>query len=1235
MRSRSRALEQRKEEYVKRRNQSEGDSIVETAMEIRFVGAKKQDSATVRQRLLQANRTRNYRNRQKARKDTATTNHQAELLSDAIESVAENGLSGLENNSFPDTGGFEDDDPVPDTEEFEEADLLPDAGEFEENNISPCDIFTISSQEVDDPIINTIEPHPYYEEEPVDLYSAEEHKDQRQPQSPHIHAEERADLANYHANTDHILAPKIDGETTELTPDQWQALFSGSATQNFDGKPKQACLHVERAPQTPPVISFDVDSLLGFVDSPAAAIHGIRFYSAPQYRQNIQTDVHLTFDHVAPDIERPRLLPSRLKDVPHFTFAKVEGADFITLHLFFPHLPCRRDFYRLTDEQFSRWFDDIFYPAVRQVYGVDRLQHLPASYRHALATCRAPQVEDRLLETPSYRTQLQMSYFLPPHGLNQLWDHVLTAVRQPGLQDFRDPELFIEAKGTKLLFKYPDAPSDLLAVMENFDYKLHRVLDFSCICSDRLYVDVGKETCPLHSDPGTQVNSNPSPEAQTYLWRRCCIRHHLSELYDGNIPKSGQNFYHESMLRDAGGMTTLTPPSSRLRRGGILYGQMYSLTKEIIDAARTFPFQNPDLRHMALDPQLRHGVQNIYGKPTSGQSITDRAYMASKRRCHYGLTDSKQRYFGVREEYRISWTLFQSALTVLRSLTPETRSIKLPGRPPYLWAVRSPVFVDFVWRNINKFTTGFELVRAQCSPGLTTWEQTKMMDVFLRCLRVAVGGHDYSREGALWWSRRELPQPVGSPQVRYGLGFGQTLEQYGYCWIEPLIDWALLRFLPDITDSVLFGNGTLQQRYLKCGGHVKHFFDLSRRAYLGLEWLRRYPREAVITDQIVSWLCHICLRQMRVDVLHSIQRDLRPGVRTVILDDGVHFCRKGLSAALINGMTAVSGNHANFKSPQEAAQALFGFNDGRLRDHWENKPFRKLYQWICAALQHFPAERRLSQVFARRLQCYLFAYHWVLPYPSPGGLAPRTKDGKRRWFSIDIQGEIGLTVENASSKSWCWARTRWRPGYPAPVPQYLDWSQDQWQSWIDRHIGQALPYEAWEPCRDQENLVSSTSEKSSGIRRNPLRSTRHSVIQDSRNGRDINSSISNPSGVGSEAHILTSARVVIPSQLQPEYDFQLYQQVERHITSFRKQIACGCGQAFKSQQVTMPRAIHEAKAAADVERRRRRPHANLHNPVFPILPLQLGGGARRVNVFSGSYSSANPTDAPEPDNTDL
>lgn len=93
----------------------------------------------------------------------------------------------------------------------------------------------------------------------------------------------------------------------------------------------------------------------------------------------------------------------------------------------------------------------------------------------------------------------------------------------------------------------------------------------------------------------------------------------------------------------------------------------YSLTKEIMDAARTFPFQDPDLRHMALDPQLNYGGCHASGQPKSGKTVIDRAYVASKRRCHYDLVDSRRRSFGVREEYCISWALFQSILTVIRS----------------------------------------------------------------------------------------------------------------------------------------------------------------------------------------------------------------------------------------------------------------------------------------------------------------------------------------------------------------------------------------------------------------------------------------------------------------------------------------------------------------------------------------------------------------------------------------
>ncbi|KAJ5102449.1 hypothetical protein N7532_002978 [Penicillium argentinense] len=1045
--------------------------------------------------------------------------------------------------------------------------------------------------------------------------SAQKH---RESLAAHIEAEESCNHHKLDQLFHHAIPRTLDKsqlfprqalqEETPLVPDQWREIFSGTTPQYRDGKPKQVCLHAERSQKMPSMTSFDVDSILGFVDSPAVAVHGIRFYSAPQYYQNIHSDVHITIKREAGSHQRPRLLTSRLKDVPHFLFARVEGADFLTLHIFFPHLPHYCDFTRLTDEQFSRWFDQIFYPALRQVCAVDHLQHLPASYQHALATCRASRVENCLRDTPGHQPQLQMSYFLPPQCLAQLWHCILATVTQLGLQDFREPELLVEAKGTKLRFKSAATPSDMLAVLENFDRELHRTLDFSHVWHDRLYVDVGKEVCPPHVIPSEDTGGVPPHEPQTYLWRRCCLRHHLHQLYDGDVPKSNQNFYHESMLRDAGSLTTLTPARSRLRRGGVLYGQMYNLTKEIIDATRTFPFQNPDLRQLALDSQLRNSAQSLRKMSPRANGVTERAYLASKRRCHYGLMDSRQRAFGIREEYRISWALFHGLIAVLRSLRRVNLSTRFLEPPQHVWVIRTADFVDFVWHNLNKFTTGFELVRARCSPGLTTWEQTKMMDMLLSCLRVAVGGHDYSRQGSLWWSRRECPpRPARPMQVQYGLGFSQTLEQYGYCWLEPRIDWTRMTFLPDITDLVLFGSGTLQRRYLQCGGHIQHFFDLSRRADWGLEWLQQHPNEDVITNRILSWLVHLCLRQMRLDTLRAVRRDIPPDIRSAILDDQIQFCRSGLSAILPRGMTAVTGNRTSIKSPQEAARALFGFDDGRLRVNWDNKPFRTLYQRICAALQQVPADRRLPHVFANRLLRYLFEYHWVLPYPSSYELMQKTKHGNHRWYSLDLRPDSHLNPEHAALDDWCWARNKWRPGCPAPVPRCLDWDKHQWQSWIDRHRGPQPADIPWELQFDLDSSAYHLSKFPNEAHRYPVRSTRR-IIWDVDEGPD--SSLTDAEVVPGSMHISESpvgrstseANLMEPNSasegqegsdtineplLQPpdlqtvpssqlrlqQYESELqcevavHQQMEQSLATVRKWITYGCELAFRQQEL--------------------------------------------------------------------
>ena len=75
--------------------------------------------------------------------------------------------------------------------------------------------------------------------------------------------------------------------------------------------------------------------------------------------------------------------------------------------------------------------------------------------------------------------------------------------------------------------------------------------------------------------------------------------------------------------------------------------------------------------------------------------------------------------------------------------------------PPYAWPVRMQTYLKYLWRSADIFATEFEVVRASSRKELVRWEQTKIMAMFLRCLRFVFEGFELRRESALWWSRRE------------------------------------------------------------------------------------------------------------------------------------------------------------------------------------------------------------------------------------------------------------------------------------------------------------------------------------------------------------------------------------------------------------------------------------------------------------------------------------------------
>lgn len=145
-------------------------------------------------------------------------------------------------------------------------------------------------------------------------------------------------------------------------------MYCGVTPKSRNGRPLQICLHKEETQASQPQVTFDINSFLSFTNSLAFAHKGLWYQPAPQIKQNMTNDVHLSTtiyragaaapdEEVLEDGERPavRGISALLRDVPHFLLGRVEGAHNITLHILFPHLETRGEkFQSLTHEQFTR-----------------------------------------------------------------------------------------------------------------------------------------------------------------------------------------------------------------------------------------------------------------------------------------------------------------------------------------------------------------------------------------------------------------------------------------------------------------------------------------------------------------------------------------------------------------------------------------------------------------------------------------------------------------------------------------------------------------------------------------------------------------------------------------------------------------------------------------------------------------------------------------------------------------
>lgn len=366
----------------------------------------------------------------------------------------------------------------------------------------------------------------------------------------------------------------------------------------------------------------------------------------------------------------------------------------------------------------------------------------------------------------------------------------------------------------------------------------------------------------------------------------------------------------------------------------------------------------------------------------------------------------------------------------------------MPGLVPRsVWVIPTAQYVGFIAKNVNRFCLGFEYVYNETRDKSFGWEQTKIMAMFLRCIQYTVGENTIHREPALWWSRH-----VGR-RTWYGLGFETTLPKYGYCWIEPRIDWQKMVFKPRYTDSMLFGNRILGSRYNIHGPQLNEFSAASKRIEHCVRLMVVHRELEPVMKLLRQIIVHSILAQFRSDVLQN----LRKFVREQHLDH-VDRADRGLSYDYITkvvnqSVVPVTGNRMGGTVRDVHAFVKHLFLEHKHEEAWSRRPYRILYGFVRETLSEHYHLRYETNAIETLLWRVLFTYHWILPYPSKIAFLQNNKKGARMWYSI-------VTRDEGGKIEYRWAST-FRTGEPRALPDYARWSSEDIQAAIEQMTGQS------------------------------------------------------------------------------------------------------------------------------------------------------------------------------------
>lgn len=162
-----------------------------------------------------------------------------------------------------------------------------------------------------------------------------------------------------------------------------------------------------------------------------------------------------------------------------------------------------------------------------------------------------------------------------------------------------------------------------------------------------------------------------------------------------------------------------------------------------------------------------------------------------------------------------------------------------------------------------------------------------------------------------------------------------------------------------------------------------------------MAWLQRFWTNDIISRQLIIFLIHLCLQQLRIDTILSLKnREVKENNGNddkAVVESTEPFTHASVSRLIKGPPKLTDGNRGHRPDPPRMFNILFGEDGSFSRPRWQDKAFRALYKTARTALSTRFQTKRLKKDFDRNFIRHLCAYHWILPYPATDAWANYTK----------------------------------------------------------------------------------------------------------------------------------------------------------------------------------------------------------------------------------------------------